>query len=160
MCCQIKNFRQSIENGHFRVRLRKSDLSTDDVDKVFHGAIGERDVIHIVPVIAGAKDLNIFNVIVGATMIAAAFFTGGASIAAWGAMSTSLAVAGGAMILSGVAGMLSPQPSTAESTGSSGAGNQYFTSLDNRVAQGACVPLLYGEIKTGSIVLSQETETV
>ena len=157
---QIKNFRQFIENGSFRVRIRKADLCTDDVNKVFHGAIGDKDVFHIVPVINGAKDLNLTNIIIGAVMIVAAFYTGGASIAAWGSMSTGLAVAGAGMVLGGVAGMLSPSFEQGDSSSSSSTGNQYFSSLDNRVAQGAVVPLIYGEIKAGSIVLSQETETV
>ncbi|EFM0081055.1 TPA: tail assembly protein, partial [Escherichia coli] len=37
--------------------------------------------------------------------------------------------------------------------------NTYFSSLDNMVAQGNVLPVLYGEMRVGSGVISQEVST-
>ncbi|EOY9796816.1 hypothetical protein ACSQIW_005203, partial [Escherichia coli] len=37
--------------------------------------------------------------------------------------------------------------------------NTYFSSLDNMVAQGNVLPVLYGEMRVGSRVISQEVST-
>ncbi|MEL3592177.1 hypothetical protein R9R73_00090, partial [Escherichia coli] len=37
--------------------------------------------------------------------------------------------------------------------------NTYFSSLDNMVAQGNVLPVLYGEMRVGSRVVSQEIST-
>ncbi|EOX15237.1 tail assembly protein, partial [Escherichia coli] len=37
--------------------------------------------------------------------------------------------------------------------------NTYFSSLDNMVAQGNVLPVLYGEMRVGSRVASQEIST-
>ncbi|EKE9498154.1 tail assembly protein, partial [Escherichia coli] len=37
--------------------------------------------------------------------------------------------------------------------------NTYFSSLDNMVAQGNVLPVLYGEMRVGSRVISQEIST-
>ena len=158
---QITGFRGALESGAFRVRLRRHDLTADNVEAAITGPVGERDVFHLVPVVAGAKNGGLFNVIMGAVMVVAAFYTGGASIAAWGAMSTGLAVAGAGMMLAGAATMLSPVPKGgAGASGGDSNNNSSFSSLDNRVAQGGCVPLIYGQVMTGSVVLSQEVETL
>ncbi len=48
--------------------------------------------------------------------------------------------------------------STAAST-DNGKQNTYFSSLDNMVAQGNVLPVLYGEMRVGSRVVSQEIST-
>ncbi|EFB6708273.1 tail assembly protein, partial [Escherichia coli] len=62
--------------------------------------------------------------------------------------------------LGGVAQMLAPKArtSTAAST-DNGKQNTYFSSLDNMVAQGNVLPVLYGEMRVGSRVVSQEIST-
>lgn len=55
---------------------------------------------------------------------------------------------------------LAPKASTATaSTTDNGKQNTYFSSLDNMVAQGNVVPVLYGEMRVGSRVISQEIST-
>ncbi len=50
------------------------------------------------------------------------------------------------------------QDATAAST-DNGKQNTYFSSLDNMVAQGNVLPVLYGEMRVGSRVVSQEIST-
>lgn len=64
------------------------------------------------------------------------------------------------MVLGGVAQMLAPQAKTASSKQTdNGKQNTYFSSLDNMVAQGNALPVLYGEMLVGSRVISQEIST-
>ncbi|SQX44326.1 tail:host specificity protein [Escherichia coli] len=67
---------------------------------------------------------------------------------------------GASMILGGVAQMLAPKPRTPRTqTTDNGKQNTYFSSLDNMVAQGNPLPVLYGEMRVGSRVVSQEIST-
>ena len=60
----------------------------------------------------------------------------------------------------GVAQMLAPKPRTPRTqTTDNGKQNTYFSSLDNMVAQGNVLPVLYGEMRVGSRVVSQEIST-
>lgn len=64
------------------------------------------------------------------------------------------------MALGGVAQMLTPVPKTpAMSQTDNGRQNTYFSSLDNMVAQGNPLPVLYGEMQIGSRVISQMLST-
>lgn len=57
------------------------------------------------------------------------------------------------MILGGVAQMLAPKASTATTTSTdNGKQNTYFSSLDNMVAQGNVLPVLYGEMRVDHVV--------
>ncbi len=56
--------------------------------------------------------------------------------------------------------MLAPKPKTPRmQTTDNGKQNTYFSSLDNMVAQGNVLPVLYGEMLVGSRVISQEIST-
>ncbi|SRC04806.1 tail:host specificity protein [Escherichia coli] len=60
----------------------------------------------------------------------------------------------------GVAQMLAPKARTPTAASTdNGKQNTYFSSLDNMVAQGNVLPVLYGEMRVGSRVVSQEIST-
>ncbi len=129
-------------------------------------AIGAGGMIHIVPRVAGAKSGGVFQIVLGAAAIAGSFFTAGATLAAWGAaigaggMTGILFSLGASMVLGGVAQMLAPKARTPRTqTTDNGKQNTYFSSLDNMVAQGNVLPVLYGEMRVGSRVVSQEIST-
>lgn len=63
-------------------------------------------------------------------------------------------------MIGGVAMMLTKLPQTDKSAEGGINKNTYFSNLDNTIAQGAPVPLCYGQIKIGSKVLSQGIETL
>ncbi|MGL5281781.1 MAG: hypothetical protein ACRC8W_08565, partial [Plesiomonas shigelloides] len=63
------------------------------------------------------------------------------------------------MALGGVASLLTKTPTLQSRSTDNGKENTYFSNLDNTVAQGSFVPLLYGEMMTGSKVLSQGLST-
>ncbi|EAA6751376.1 tail assembly protein [Salmonella enterica] len=157
---QIPGFRQKMNDGWYQIRIAGQDVDETSVSARLHEPLPDGAIIHIVPRMAGAKSGGLFQVVLGAVAIGAAFFTGGASLAAWGAFSTGLFTAGVGMMLGGVAQMLTPQakiPSSRQTD--NGKQNTYFSSLDNLVAQGNALPVLYGEMLVGSRTISQEIST-
>lgn len=156
----MPGLRQKLNDGWYQVRIAGEDVSEDTLSTRLHEPLPPGAVIHIVPRMEGAKSGGIFQVVLGAVAIAAAFWTGGASMAAWGALSTGLFTAGASMMLGGVAQMLTPQPKAPSMhSADNGKQNTYFSSLDNMVAQGNPLPVAYGEVMTGSRRISQELST-
>ncbi|ARC40409.1 tail assembly protein [Citrobacter braakii] len=160
LAMQIPGFRQKMNDGWYQIRIAGQDVDETSLSARLHEPLPDGAIIHIVPRMAGAKSGGLFQVVLGAVAIGAAFFTGGASLAAWGAFSTGLFTAGVGMMLGGVAQMLTPQakiPSSRQTD--NGKQNTYFSSLDNLVAQGNALPVLYGEMLVGSRTISQEIST-
>ena len=123
--------------------------------------IGEED-IHIVPVIAGAGGLG--RGILGAIFIGVAIASGGAGfalgskgigfIATGAAPSAFMAAVGNigvALALSGISQMLTPTP---EAPTESPSAAFAFGSIQNTSRAGLPVPIVYGEIVVGSLVIS------
>ncbi|MGK0685193.1 tail assembly protein [Serratia marcescens] len=111
--------------------------------------------IRIVPVIIGSKRAGLFQTILGAALIVAAFWTGGTSIAAWGTLSTGLAMTGASMMLGGVIQMLSPQPGgLSVSQDADNKPSYAFGGPINSTAQGNPVGVLYGSREIGGAIIS------
>ncbi|MFW8567079.1 tail assembly protein [Orrella sp. 11846] len=117
---------------------------------------GDED-IRIAPVIIGSGRGGFFQIILGAALIGAAFFTGGTSLAAWGTLQYAMAGLGAGLLFGGVASMLTRQPAGLQSVQSTDNGQSYtFNGPENLTAQGNPVPILYGEAIVGSIVVSAD----
>jgi bacteriophage lambda tail assembly protein I len=105
--------------------------------------------VHITPLVAGAKRAGIFSVIIGVVLMVASIWTGGATFAS-----------GLAMTLGGVAQMLTKMPTMpGQGKEAEKQKSTSFTNLANMAAQGRPVPLAYGKIRTGSLIISQGVET-
>ncbi len=155
---QIDGLQKRISEGGYFVRVAKKDVTDKTIEKDMARELTDKDVIHIVPEIAGAGKFG--TVILGAVLIGAAFMlSGGLSIAAMTTFQTSLFTAGVGMVLGGVAQMLAPQPKFGETKNTDKARSSSFSSLGNSTAQGSCVPVAYGEIMIGSKVISQSVES-
>lgn len=154
---QIDGLQKRIAEGGYFVRVAKKDVTDQSFDTDFYRGLTHNDVIHIVPEIAGAGKFG--QIILGAALIGAAFFTGGASLAAMGALSTGLLTAGIGLVLGGVAQMLTKQPSFGDTSNTDKSRSSSFSSLSNNTAQGSCVPVAYGDIMIGSKVISQSIES-
>lgn len=168
---QLGGFREQIQKGKFHVIVgnnKEKDLSEETIYANFDEELTENTTLHIMPAIKGAKGgIGIFSVVIGVVLIAASWWAGGA--AGWAylgaegfAGATATFFAGAAMIAAGVASMLSPTPKM----GAVGLGKESekksstsFSNTANMVAQGRPVPLTYGEILTGSLVISKGTQT-
>lgn len=160
LCVQIPGFESFMANAHlqgikFAVYLDDRNIGLDDLDLKTNSSI-----IRISPVIDGAKNSSIIQVVVGVIMIAAAFWTGGTSLAAWGAMQAALAGAGAALLLGGVSQMMMPAaPSNMDANQDGNKPNFGFGGAVTTIAQGYPVPILYGQREIGGFVISAKQES-
>lgn len=149
---QIPGLRQHISNDFYRLRIAGQDITQEELKQGMHSPLPDKAVIHLVPRALGAKNAGIFPTIIGAAMIVVGIFSsvyGGAPMIA----------AGIGMMAGGVASMLTKMPSTPKVGNNGNITNTAFSNLDNGIAQGAAIPLCYGEVRIGSKVLSQGLAT-
>ncbi|HCN9341463.1 TPA: tail assembly protein, partial [Escherichia coli] len=156
LATQLPAFRQKLNEGWYQVRIAGRDAGENELSARLNEPLANGAVIHIVPRLAGAKSGGIFQAVLGAALIATAIWMPGLSIVA----SNLMFSLGAGMVLGGVAQMLAPKAKTPKvSATDNGKQNTYFSSLDNMVAQGNVLPVLYGEMRVGSRVASQEIST-
>lgn len=112
--------------------------------------------IRIIPIPTGSKSGGLFQVVLGAVIMATAFFTGGASLAAMGALASSAFMMGGAMVLGGVMQMISPQQGGVmrESQGAENKPSYAFGGAVNTTAAGYPITIPYGYRTVGGAVWS------
>lgn len=112
--------------------------------------------VRIIPIPTGSKSGGLFNIVLGAAIMATAFFTGGASLAAMGAFASSAFMMGGAMVLGGVMQMISPQQggSMMELQSAENKPSYAFGGAVNTTAAGYPIPLPYGERTVGGAIWS------
>ncbi|MDY4280873.1 MAG: tail assembly protein [[Pasteurella] mairii] len=159
LCSQIKGFRQALQQGYYKVRIGKDYLTTDALEKGLFYCLKDGQTVHFTPVIKGAKRGGVFQTILGVALIGASFFITGAGLL--GGLITQAGVfgMGVALTLGGVSQMLTKTPAMGEVDDKEKKQSTSFSNLGNLVAQGRPVPLAYGQILTGSLVISQGVET-
>ncbi|ELB6823619.1 tail assembly protein [Salmonella enterica] len=158
LAVQLPGLRQKLNDGWYQVRIAGDDVTADTLTTSLHDPLPPGAVIHIVPRLAGAKSGGVFQAVLGTALIAVAWW----NPAGWlGAAAVSgMYMTGASMILGGMAQMLAPKPKMSEMRQTdNGRQNTYFSSLDNMVANGNMLPVLYGEMQVGSRVISQEVST-
>ncbi|HHX1453460.1 TPA: tail assembly protein, partial [Salmonella enterica] len=163
LAMQIPGFREKMSEGWYQIRIAGEDVSEETLSARLHEPLSPGAVIHIVPRMEGAKNSGLFQVIAGAALIVASFIPG-LNVAVWAGMAatwSSLAFSiGASLMLGGVAQMLTPKPqSPSAHHADNGKQNVYFSSLDNMIAQGNPLPILYGEMLVGSRRISQSLST-
>ena len=126
--------------------------------------------VKIIPVVAGAG--NVGRIIAGVALIGFAMFTGGAGILGkglfsgagmtFGATSFSISAFAGKLglllILSGVAGLLTPTPELPEEE-SDPIKSFSFSGVQQTTRSGTAIPVVYGKTLVGSIPISTKIET-
>lgn len=151
---QIPHLKQEFREGWYQIRISGSDVNPDELHQRVHELLIPNAVIHIVPRIEGAKNAGAFQFIAGAAILAVGWW----NPAGW-SFGGSMMAAGAAMMMGGVAQMLTPMPKQPNmSRSEEEKGNTYFSNLENAVAQGMAVPVAFGEIMCGSRVISQSVE--
>ncbi|VVE15103.1 phage tail protein [Pandoraea iniqua] len=109
------------------------------------------DDIRIAPIVQGAKRAGLFQLVAGMALVAAGYFTFGAT----SQIGVSMMMGGASMALSGVFNLLSPQQVGLSTKDSPDNGASYnFNGPVNTQAQGNPVGVLYGEMIVGSAVIS------
>ena len=121
------------------------------------------DEIRIVPVIVGAGGAT-GKILLGVALVGLAFATGGASLAAGGLVTTALggmAVrVGVGLALSGVSELLWPPPKPEKFENDQDPRISFaFGGTPNTSRAGVTLPVVYGEIFTGSTIISMNVTT-
>ncbi|QPX74987.1 putative tail assembly protein [Serratia phage vB_SmaS_PhooPhighters] len=165
MFVQLPGLQKYFTNNNFIITISGNKVSgNDDAEKMKHFFIplAKDEVVYVTPAImgAGSGGVGAFQIVAGVVAVAAAFWTGGASIAAWSAANMALAAGGAMMILGGVATLMVKTPSASMQKDAIQSENTSFSSVDNIAGQGQVHALIYGECMIGSMVGSQSIETL
>jgi predicted phage tail protein len=117
------------------------------------------NVIHFTPILRGADTKGIIQIVAGVALIAvgvAMMFVPGFQIfGAYSAMiGLNLGMAGLAIALGGVARLLMSTPSLDATDPTKQRASYMFNGIVNTIGEGACVPVLFGELIIGSVVVS------
>ena len=154
----------------YQVKVGKTDINEDDLLDPL-GTTRDK----IVPVVVGAGGLlkGFGKVLTGVAIVAAVGLTGGFTgvgfsglgFTATGAgLGASLAAAAGNfgiyLALSGAAEMLTPVPKPPGVSDDPQAQNFSFSGVQNTSRAGTALPIIYGEIFAGSLVVSAGIDTV
>lgn len=136
---------------HYRVRTAATDLGEEDL----HNPMGQE--LRIIPVIAGAGAVG--RILLGVALIAATFAIPGA--AAWlGPYAVSAIVTvGSSLVLGGIAQLLTPTPTLNRDEGDPRKSFS-FSGVQNTSRAGLPVPVVYGEMLVGSVVVSAGIDIV
>ena len=151
---------------YYHVKVGNYAVNEEEI----HHPIGQED-IHIVPVIAGAGRGGLGKILLGAALIGAAFFvpnglvfkegiSTGFGFANAGKLATGLVYLGASLALQGVSEMLFPLPKPKEFKSEQDPQLSFsFSGTQNTSRAGTPVPIVYGEIVTGSVVISGAIDT-
>ena len=147
-------------NRHYQVLVGNEDIDETEL----HNPIGQSD-ISIVPVIAGAGG-GLGKTLLGVALIGLSFASGGgfAALSAktfeLGAIGSFAMNAGIGLTLMGVTEMLFPLPKPQEFNNEEDPRISFsFSGVQNTSRAGTSHPIAYGEIVTGSVVISAGIDT-
>ena len=169
LLCNFPELRSLMRDGYYKVAVGKFDLQLADHPEQLHYPMAADDVVKVIPVVSGAGGRGIGQILLGAALIGAAVFLGPTAAAVQaggnagflgatgsGFLSATASVAAGnvglALTLGGIAQMITPVPSQPEF--GEGQGGFAFSGIENTSQEGVPVPVVYGEMIVGSVVLS------
>ena len=151
---------------YYQVKVGNYDINKDEI----HYPVGRED-IHFVPAITGAGR-GFGRILLGAALIGAAFFMPAGSglslmqgiklgsLANVGLLTKGIAYVGASLVLSGVSELLFPLPQPQDFNSEEDPRLSFsFSGLQNTSRAGPPVPIVYGEIVTGSVVISAGIDT-
>jgi len=152
---------------YYQVKVGNYDIDKDEI----HYPVGKED-IHFVPAITGAGR-GFGRIILGAALIGGAFLftplTMGSffspivapgSFAAATGLTKAVVGIGASLVLSGVSDLLFPLPQPQDFNSEEDPQLSFsFSGLQNTSRAGTPVPIVYGEIVTGSVVISAGIDT-
>ena len=150
---------------YYKVKVGDYDIDKNEIDY----PVGKED-IHFIPMISGAGR-GMGKILLGAVLIGIAIAAPGAVFGAGGGLGFgaagggfSLAAVGGnigiALVLSGVSDMLFPLPQPQKFNSEEDPQLSFsFSGVQNTSRAGTPIPIVYGEIFTGSVVISAAIDT-
>ena len=150
---------------YYQVKIGDYEINKDELNF----PIGQQD-IHIIPVISGAGGDTFGQILLGGLLIGASFFFPGAGLfgttsflgatAGTGTatlIGTGISAIGAGLVLQGVSDALFPTPDPSFEDNPQISFN--FAGTQNTARAGTPVPIVYGEIFTGSVIISGDIDT-
>lgn len=151
---QISNLRQTIQQGFYKIRIGKEYIDNRYLEQGLFYRLKQGMTVHITPVVKGAKKAGVFQTIIGAVMVVVGYAF------SWTGVGAVIGSAGLGLMMGGVAQMLTKTPSMDTSANEAEKKQSTaFNNIQNMVAQGNSIPLAYGRIRCGSLIISQGVET-
>ena len=156
------NLEAHMNQRYYKVLVDDYQIGEDEIQN----PTGKSD-LKIVPVISGAGG-NFGKILLGAALIGLSFsgaifakpFTLGGGFAAAGAGAKAAFGIGAALVLSGVSDMLFPVPDIPDFANEEDPRISFsFSGVQNTSRAGTSHPIVYGEIVTGSVVISAGIDT-
>ena len=154
---------------YYQVKVGKYGIGEEEVNY----PIGQED-IHFIPVISGAGR-GVGRIVLGAALIGIGMASGGITFASFfnpaavpfapgfasaGLLTKATIAIGGSLVLSGVSEMLFPLPKPKEFSSEQDPQLSFsFSGTQQTSRAGTPVPIVYGEIFTGSVVISGGVDT-
>lgn len=158
---QIPKLRQFIQQGLFTVRVGRDYFDNRYLEKGLNQHLKEDATVHFTPTLKGSKRGGLFGVITGVALIAGALALGPLGLGVIGANAAWMTGGlGASMLLGGVTQMLTKIPSMSTGKDAEKKQSTSFSNLSNMAAQGRPMPLAYGRIRVGSLIISQGVETM
>lgn len=168
LLANFPDLRNVMSEGDYKVTVGRSELEIGNHPEHLHYPSASFEAIRIVPVVAGAGG-STGQILAGVALIAVSIVTGGiasAGVALGGFMGIgtigTIGVGiGASLVLGGVAQLLTPTPTIATGTDSATDPRRSysFSGIQNVSRQGIPVPVIYGEVFTGSVVISAGINT-
>lgn len=176
LLCNFPELRGLMRDGYYKVAVGRHDLQLANHPEQLSYPVGQTDDISIIPVVSGAGGGGGFfergggSILLGAALIGLAIASGGVGLFAGGAAGfgttaatgtattlASLTAAAGniglALVLGGTAQLLTPVP-TGPDGDNDPRNNFSFSGIQNVGREGVPVPVAYGEVLVGSVVIS------
>ena len=163
LAVNFKGLDKHMSEQFYQVKLANTPL---DYEEILYPA--GYDEIKIIPVVAGSG--NIGKILAGIALIGLGFaFSGGLTFGeflkapllkagggiSWSALAGKL---GMVLVLQGVVGLLTPTPEVDDSEGDPR--NSFsFSGIQNTARAGTAIPVIYGDVITGSIPVSARVVT-
>ena len=94
------------------------------------------------------------RIIVGALLIVGSFLIPGAAAFLGIGLQGLFFTVGASLVLGGVAQLLSPTPLTNKEEKDAKNRSYSFSGIQNTSRQGVAIPIIYGEVVTGSVIIS------
>ena len=169
LLANFPDLRPVLSEGEYTVSVGRHQLPIGEHPEFIGYPVAGSEPIRIAPVISGAGGEDTNNILLGAALIGASFLFPGAGMFGAGmgvfgplapgaigtltSIGTALSAVGASLVLTGIAGIISPVPETPEMD-SDPRENFNFSGVQNVSRSGVVVPVIYGEVITGSITIS------
>ena len=155
LLANFPELRALMREGQYMVSVGRNPLELGTNPELLHYPSASFETIRIVPVVAGAGAVG--RIILGVALVGLSFIPG---FAAWAGPTAYglITGVGASLVIGGIAQLLTPTPKLG--TSENDPRRSYsFSGIQNVSRQGVPVPVIYGEVFTGSVIISAGINT-